>query len=168
MKVSIIAAVAENGVIGKDNDLVWHLPDDFKFFVSKTKGHPVIMGRKTFESLGKPLKNRPNLMVSSNPDYSPDGVSVFQSLKDALEEAAELDKEEVFIIGGANVYKQAFEFSTHMYITKVHSSYEGDTYFPDFGEEWELIEEDPRKADEKHAVDFTFRTYKKTIAQEDK
>lgn len=164
MRISIIAAISENRVIGKDNDLVWHLPEDFKFFKEKTKGHVIIMGRKTYESLGKALKNRTNFVVSRSKDFNPGDAKKFNSLDKALERAKKQEKEEIFIIGGAMIYQQALSFSTHMYLTFVHSEFEGDTFFPEFGDEWELIEEDPRKADEKNAYDFTFKTFKKSSA----
>ncbi len=160
MKISIIAAMAENRVIGKDNDLVWHLPEDFKFFKEKTKEHVIIMGRKTYESLGKALKNRTNVVVSRNPDFSPSDAKKFSSLEDALNFAKKVETEEIFIIGGANIYQQALPISTHMYLTHVHESFEGDTFFPEFGDEWEKIGEDPRRSDEKNAHSFTFTTYK--------
>ncbi len=164
MKISIIAALSENRVIGKDNDLVWHLPEDFKFFKEKTKEHVIIMGRKTYESLGKALKNRTNIVVSRTEEFKPSDAKKYDSLELAMEKARSIEVDEIFIIGGATIYKQALSFCTHMYLTFVHAEFEGDTFFPEFGEEWELVEEDPRKADEKNLYDFTFKTFRRSAS----
>ena len=140
-RISIIAAIGENRVIGKGNTLLWHIPDDLKRFKSLTLGHPVIMGRKTFESiagmLGGPLPGRPNIVVTRDTGWNYQGpslldVSVTHSLKEALEKAGELDKEEVFIIGGAQIYEQALPYADRMYLTLIDDVKEADAYFPPY------------------------------------
>ncbi|HIA35922.1 MAG TPA: dihydrofolate reductase, partial [Flavobacteriales bacterium] len=115
---SILVAVSENGVIGKDNNLVWHLPVDLKFFKEKTSGHHIIMGRKTHESVGRPLPNRVNIVISRSADYTADGCIVVQSLKEAIDTV--VDDSEAFICGGAEIYKQALDVADRMYLTRVH------------------------------------------------
>lgn len=167
MRISIIAAVAENGVIGKDNDLVWRLPDDFRYFKQTTSGHPVLMGRKTFESLGKPLPNRLNILITRNGDYRPEGqstaaVEVTDSLEKAIELARQTGAEEAFIIGGAEIYRQALprggpSLADRLYLTEVKATFEGDTYFPEWNrEEWMEVRRTPHPTDERHAVPFDF------------
>lgn len=157
MLISLIAAVAENGVIGRDNELVWRLPDDFKYFKQTTSHHPVLMGRKTFESLGKPLPNRLNVVITRNEDYRPDGVTVVDSLPKAIEEAQKTGAAEAFVIGGAEIYKQAIPNADRLYLTEVKGSFEGDTRFPAYDKtEWEEVSRQHHPADERHAVAFDF------------
>ncbi|GAB3263821.1 type 3 dihydrofolate reductase [Larkinella harenae] len=157
MQISLIAAVAENGVIGRDNDLVWLLPDDFKYFKQTTSGHPILMGRKTFESLGKPLPNRLNVVITRNANYQPEGTIVVDSLDKALEEARKTGIAEAFVIGGAEIYRQAIPFADRLYLTEVKASFEGDARFPDFNQsDWEELSRRPHPADERHAVPFDF------------
>ena len=129
--VSLIVAMSENRVIGQDNHMPWHISEDLKFFKRTTLGKPVIMGRKTFESIGKPLPERPNLVVTRNPDWSADGVQVFTSLRGALEAAQKLG-EEIIIGGGAEIYRQALPLTDKIYLTYIHKTIEGDTFFPEF------------------------------------
>lgn len=148
MEKVIVAAVAENGVIGKDGDIPWHLPEDLKHFKQLTTGHPVIMGRKTFESLPeshRPLPDRTNVVLSrSGFDHSDESVKSANSLVEAYEISGELD-EVAYVIGGASVYEQALEDADRMVLTEVHEEYDGDTYFPEWSEEsWEEIERDCR------------------------
>ncbi len=160
MKVTLIAAIAENGVIGKDNDLIWHLSDDLKRFKQLTKGHHVIMGRKTFESLGRPLPNRVNIVVSRNANYKAEGAIVVDSLKEALYKAE--GDAQPFIIGGGAIYKQALGLAQTMELTKVHHAFEGDTYFPEFDENtWELVFKEHHPKDEKHQYSFDFLRYER-------
>jgi dihydrofolate reductase len=162
MHVSIIVAVAENGAIGKDNQLLWRLPDDLKRFKQLTLGHPMIMGRKTFDSIGKPLPGRTSIVVTRNTDYQQEGVTVAHSLGQALEIAQEMQVKEVFIIGGGELYEQAKPFADRIYLTKVHTEIPGDTFFtlPDL-RGW--IEKDRvlHETDEKHAFSFEFIDYVK-------
>lgn len=164
MKVSLIVAVAENGVIGKDNDLIWHLPKDMRFFKETTSGHHVIMGRKNFESIPKkyrPLPNRTNIVITRQADYAAEGCVVVNSLEAALAIAKSNGDNEPFIIGGGQIYKLALEGNlvNKVYLTRVHQSFDGDTFFPELSEEWKAIESIDHQADEKHACAFSFITY---------
>ena len=158
--ISIIVAADENNTIGKDNDLIWHLPDDLKFFKQKTSGHAIIMGRKTFESVGKPLPNRVNIIITRDTSFKPEGCIVVHSLTDALTEAAKTD-ENPFIVGGEQIYRLALPLTDVIYLTRVHHEFDGDRHFPDLGDEWKQVESIPHKVDEKHAYSFTFKTYNK-------
>lgn len=127
--ISIIVAVAQNGVIGGSNQLLWHISEDLQRFKKITSGHPVIMGRKTFESLGRPLPNRQNVIITRQGDYHPEGVTVVNSLDEAV--ALFPESEEVFITGGGEIYRQALPMTDKVYLTVVLRDYEGDTHFPD-------------------------------------
>lgn len=158
--VTIIAAVGRNRALGKDNDLIWHLPADLRRFKNLTRGHHVIMGRKTFESLGKPLPKRTNIIVSRNPEFIAEGCIVVNSLETALEKAK--SDQNPFILGGAEIYKQALSFADHMDLTYVHEDFEADAFFPEFDpEEWELIGREDFKKDDENAYDYSFVQYKK-------
>jgi len=163
MKVSLIVAVANNGVIGKDNDLIWHLPKDMGFFKETTLGHHVIMGRKNFESIPerfRPLANRTNVIITRNSDYKAEGCVVVNSVKQALEVAKENRDTQPFIIGGGQIYKLALEANLvdKIYLTKVHHTFDGDTFFPELNNEWKEVNKTVNKADEKHAYDYDFIT----------
>lgn len=160
MKVSLIAAIAENNAIGKGNDLLWHLPDDMKFFRKHTLHHHIIMGRKTFESIGggKPLPKRTSIIVSRQKDYKATGCWVAPTLESALELCPE--DEEVFIIGGGEIYKQSIEFADTLYLTKVKASFDADIFFPEFDQsEWEEVFTEEHPSDEKHKYAFSFHIY---------
>jgi dihydrofolate reductase len=132
--ISIITAVSENGVIGKDNHLPWSFPEDLKYFRETTRGHVVIMGRKTYESMGQALPNRVNIVISRDKNYTLSDALTTLSLDTAIKLAKEKEKNEVFIIGGASIYAQALPLADKLYITKIKGVYEGDTYFPDYAE----------------------------------
>jgi len=162
MIVSAIAAVAENGVIGRNGDLPWHLPDDLKYFQRITKGHHVITGRKNYESIPakyRPLKDRVNIVVSRNATYEAPGALVVDSLAAGLEIAQHANEVEAFIIGGGQIYREALTMRLvdRLYLTIVHSAVEGDTSFPalDPGE-WEEVERTRHEADDRHAHAFSF------------
>ncbi len=158
MIVSLIAAVAANGVIGRDNDLPWHLPDDLKHFKRLTTGHTVIVGRRTWESVGKPLPNRRWIVVTRRPDYAPAGVEVAGDLDRALALAAE--EEEVFVAGGGVLFRDALARADRMYLTHIDAEVEGDAVFPAFEpSDWIVVEENFHPADDRHAYAFTFRRY---------
>lgn len=134
--ISIIAAIGKNRELGKDKKLLWHIPEDMKRFKELTHGHAVIMGRKTFESIGRPLPNRLNFIISRDPNYTPNGVAIVcSSLEDALEKAKEREVNEIFIIGGGQIYKEALVVSDKLYLTVVDASFpDADTYFPEYNE----------------------------------
>ena len=158
--VSAIVAAAENNAIGKGNQLLWHLPNDLRFFKRTTQGHPIVMGRKTYESVGKPLPNRRNIIITRQPDYTVDGAEVVHSLQEALTLC--VGKAEVFIVGGAEIYKQALPILGRIYLTRVHADVIGDAFFPDFAErEWVLVSEESHPADERHAYAYTFMVYER-------
>lgn len=159
--INIVVAKASNNVIGAKNDLIWHLPNDLKHFKSLTSGHPIIMGRKTFESLGRPLPNRTNIVVTRDQNWNAEGIEITSSLVKAIETAKKID-EDVYIIGGGNIYKQAMEFTDVLYITEVHHEFDGDTYFPEIdSEEWEEVDREDFKKDEKHPYAYSFVTYRR-------
>ena len=158
MIVSLVLAMSENRVIGRDGGLPWHLPKDLQHFKKLTVDHTVIMGRKTFDEIKHPLDNRRNVVVSRNPDFQPRGATVVPSLDEAL--ALGATEREVFVIGGGEIFRLALPRADWLYLTIVHASVEGDTYFPSFdATAWALEEEERHEADEKHAYAFTFRTY---------
>jgi len=159
MIVSLIVAATENGVIGKGNDMPWHLPADLKHFKKTTLGHPIIIGRKTFESFGgRPLPKRRNLIITRNPDYCAEGAEVFTSLDEALATCA--GEEEVFICGGAQIYEMAYPLATRYYLTTIHATLEGDTFLPAVDwEDWALSAEEFRPKDEKNAYDLTWKLF---------
>ncbi|NOT09115.1 MAG: dihydrofolate reductase [Gemmatimonadales bacterium] len=158
MIVSLVAAMSENRVIGKGGGLPWRLPKDLQHFKRLTVDHTVIMGRKTFDEVKRPLANRRNVVVSRNPAFQPSGVTVVPSLEEAL--ALGATEREVFVIGGGEMYRLALPRADRIYLTVVHAQVEGDTEFPRFeSEAWALDVEERHEADEKHAFPFTFRTY---------
>lgn len=163
MIISLIVAASDNNVIGKDNHLMWNLPIDMKFFKNTTWGFPVIMGRKTFAELGsKPLSGRQNIVVTRQKSFKADGIVVVNSLEDALFVAREGDTNEIFVIGGGEIYKEALPKANRIYITRVHATLQGDAYFPDFEEKkWNLISSKEVKADDKHEYDFTIQLWEK-------
>jgi dihydrofolate reductase len=158
--LTIIAAVANNNALGKNNDLIWHLPADLKRFKEVTRGHHVIMGRKTFESLDKPLPNRTSIIITRNTDYVAEGCIVVNKLSEAIE-AARPD-ENPFILGGAEIYKQAMEFADVLDLTFIHHEFEADAFFPEIDLlVWEETKRQDFKADERNKYDYSFVQYKK-------
>ena len=156
----IMAAKANNNVIGKDNDLVWHLPADLKFFKQTTKGNTLIMGRKTFESLGNPLPHRDSWIVTRNKDYHAEGIKTFHSLESAIKAAEEKGLEQVFILGGGEIYRQSMELADKLIITEVHQDFEGDTVFPEIdATKWDEVRREDHFADEKNKYDYSFVEY---------
>lgn len=165
MKISMIAAVSANRVIGKDNDLAWHLPDDMKFFKQTTAGHHVLLGRKNWESIPlkwRPLPNRPNIVITRNDKYQADGGTVTNSLENALSIAKEADEEEAFIIGGGDIYRLGLPLSDRMYLTEIDAQIDGDTFFPEWDKlAWIEVSREHHEADERHAFPFDFVVYDK-------
>ncbi|TDO78152.1 dihydrofolate reductase [Flavobacterium chryseum] len=156
--IIMIAAVAENNALGKNNELVWHLPNDFKRFKSLTTNHHIIMGRKTFESFPKPLPNRVHVVITRQTDYNPEGCIVVDSIEKAIAVCPE--DEDSYIIGGGEIYNLALPYSDIIEITKVHHTFEADTFFPEINKnEWQLVESEENFKDEKHLYDYTYETY---------
>ncbi len=157
MQVAVIAAMAENRVIGKDNDLPWRLPADLRHFRSLTLGKPVIMGRRTYESLGKPLPERKNIVVTGNRRYRAAGCTVVHSLEEALRVAAEAP--EVMIIGGATLYAEALPEAHLLYLTLVHQAFAGDVRFPEFDlSRWREVKREDHEPDDRNSIAFSFLT----------
>ena len=160
MTVSLIVAASRNGVIGNKNKLPWHLPADLKRFKQLTLGRPILMGRKTFESIGKPLPGRTNIVITRQPGLQACGASVAHSLEEALRLCE--GQEEVFVIGGASIYKQSISFADKLYITRVHASPEGDTSFPEIKDvDWKMISSEDHSKDEKNEYDYSFTIYER-------
>jgi dihydrofolate reductase len=158
--ITLIAAVAENHALGKNNDLLWHLPKDFKRFKEITSGHYIIMGRKTFESFPKPLPNRTHVIISRHKKVVPDGCIVVENIEKAFEVCPK--DETIFVIGGGEIYKQTIAIADKLDITKVHSSFDAEVFFPEIDLNiWKLESEEFHLKDEKHQFDFTFQTYVK-------
>lgn len=160
--ISIIAAIGNNYELGKDNDLIWHLPADLQHFKKMTSGHYIIMGRKTFESIGKPLPNRTSIIISRNPEYDVAGCLTATSLEAALDLAK--DQEKVFIIGGAQIYQQAMEqkLADQLDITRVEGDFEADAFFPEIrSKDWMEIARDEHQADDKNKYNYAFIRYQK-------
>lgn len=158
--ITIIAAVSENNIIGKDNDLIWHLPKDFKRFKELTSGHFIIMGRKTYESFPKPLPNRTHIIITRDESYGnnlPEHCFSFKSIEDALSFCS--NQKDIYVIGGGEIYKQMMNVSNKIELTRVHTKVVGDTLFPEIDDNWELVEEVKIKKDDKHLYDFTYLTY---------
>ena len=162
MLISFVVAAGTNNVIGKNGKLPWNLPNDLRYFKNVTWAMPVIMGRKSFESLGKPLAGRKNIIITRQKNYHPEGAVAVQSLKDALFVANEMDVKEVFVIGGGEIFKMAWEKANRIYLTRVKMEMEGDTYFPAIDpKEWKLISQKDFEADEKNAYAHSFQVWER-------
>lgn len=161
--ITLIAAAGENNELGKDNDLLWHLPNDFKRFKTLTTGHYIIMGRKTFESFPKPLPNRTHVIITRSKDYdAPYGCLIVNNLEKALEVSPK--NETIYIIGGGEIYKQSINIADCIELTRVHEKFEADTFFPEIDTSlWKLTSSEFHDKDEKHKYSFTFETYHKVI-----
>jgi dihydrofolate reductase len=159
MAISIIAAVAQNGAIGKDNKLLWHIPEDLRRFKQLTSGHAVIMGRKTFDSIGKPLPNRQNIVITkTTQSFDIKEVTFVSSLREALQQA---QGDEVFIIGGESIYRAAMPLAQRLYITQVYAEPEADTFFPTIDSDWQLIDSEEVNVCEKSGLRYSFLTYER-------
>ncbi len=159
MIVSIVVAISQNHAIGKDNKLLWYLPKDLKHFKEITTGHTVIMGRKTYESVGKPLPNRRNIIITRQA-ITIEGCEVVDSVETAL--ALCRDEAEVFIVGGAEIYRQALHLTDRIYLTLIHENFEGDTYFPEIKPDlWKETERQDYEPDEKNLLPYSFITYER-------
>jgi len=162
MKISLVVAAATNDAIGKDNKLLWKLPNDMKHFKNITWGMPVVMGRKTFESLGKPLPGRKNIVITHQRGWKADGTVVVNNLEDALFVAKETDTKEIMVIGGGEIYRMAFEKAKRVYLTRVKVEPEGDTFFPHIDPGvWRLLSQKDHEADEKNAYGYSFQVWER-------
>lgn len=162
MYISLVVAAANNNVIGKDNRLLWHLPNDMKFFKNVTWGMPVIMGRKTFESLGKPLPGRKNIVLSRSSGFQPEGVVVVKSMEDAGFLVKQMDVKEMMVIGGGEIFNMVFEKAKRIYLTRVDAAPEGDAWFPAIDpKEWKLVSKKDHEADARHAFNYSFQVWER-------
>ena len=159
MIISLVVAASDNNVIGKDNQLLWHLPQDLKYFKNVTWAMPVIMGRKTFESLGKPLNGRYNIVITRKRNWQPEGVVVVNDLQAAYKAAEAADTREVFVLGGGEIYAQAIGHANKVHLTRVHAHLEGDTFFPKLDASWQLEYRVDFPNDEKHAYPFSIEVW---------
>lgn len=162
VEIVMIAAIGKNNALGKDNDLIWHLPDDFKRFKQLTTGHKIIMGRKTFESFPKPLPNRTHIIITRDKNYTIDFSSCIVVF--TLEEALDLVQDDTlaYIIGGGEIYDLGMPYADTLEITRVHENFEADTFFPQIDEKlWKLTKEEFHPRDDRHKHEFTYLTYKR-------
>mgnify|MGYP005666370649 CR=1 FL=1 len=158
MIISAIVATAKNNVIGKDNDIPWYLPADLKYFKKTTLNHHIIMGRNCFASIGRPLPKRTNVIITRNPFFVASNALVARSIEEALALAEENGEEEVFVIGGGQIYEASQSFWDRLYLTEVDLEVDGDIFFPELNpKEWKLISETPHQADEKNEYNYTFK-----------
>ena len=158
-EIAIIAAIGYDRELGKDNTLLWHMPADLKYFKKMTMGCPMIMGRKTYDSIGRPLPGRRTLVVTRNIDFSATGTEVYHSLEAALETCKNIPR--VFVAGGAEIYRLAMPLARVMFLTHVHGNFDADTYFPAFSAGWTCVHKEPYPADEQHAFAFTHCEYRR-------
>lgn len=162
MIVSLLVAASENNVIGKDNKLPWHLPNDLKYFKNLTWGMPILMGRKTFDSIGRPLPGRNSIVITHNNDWQHQGVDVVHSIKEAVEKAQSFGVKEIFVIGGAQIFKMSLPSANRIYLTRIHHQFEGDVFFPVISDnEWVLTSERFCAADEKNSYDHTYQIWER-------
>ncbi len=160
--ISFIVAVSENNVIGKDNKLPWYLPTDMKYFKNMTWGMPVVMGRKSFDALGKSLMGRTNIVITRNKNWKADGVEVVQSIDQAITLASQTDAKEIYIIGGGEIFQAAMPSADKIYRTLVHENFEGDAFFPEIKqEEWKLVSNRDCEPDEKNAYALSFQVWER-------
>lgn len=159
--MTIVVAMGSDRAIGKDNQLLWHLPKDLKHFKNLTSGHPVVMGRKTYESIGKPLPNRTNIVVSTKNDWFEEGILIVGSLKEALKFAKKID-ENFYVIGGGTIYEQTIDLADRLEVTEVKATLDADTYFPSISPSvWKKVAEECHEKDEKNDYDFCFQTFER-------
>jgi len=158
--LKILVAFDENRVIGKNNTLIWHLPADLKRFKTLTTGHVIIMGRKTFESIGKPLPNRTTIVISRQADLKIDGAIITHSVEEAILKAKSITREDIFIVGGAEIYALSLALADQILVTQLHDIFDGDAYFPEIpSESWEVTEKERGITDEKNAYQYSYITY---------
>ncbi|MFL6558198.1 MAG: dihydrofolate reductase [Bacillus sp. (in: firmicutes)] len=159
--ISFIVAMDENRVIGKENQLPWHLPEDLKFFKRVTMGHPIAMGRKTHESIGRVLPGRENIVITRQSEYRSEDCTTFTSVEDFVKYCQQ-QNDEIFVIGGAEIFNETFTFADRLYITLIHDEFSGDTFFPEFDpNEWDLVSNEKGIKDDKNPYDYEFRIYER-------
>lgn len=162
LTLSLLVAVSENDVIGKDNKLPWHLPDDLKYFKNLTWAMPILMGRKTFDAIGKPLPGRKSIVITRNNDWRHEGVDVVHSVEEAIDKAGSFGAKEIFVIGGAEIFETTLLKANRIYLTRIHQSFEGDAFFPAIDEgQWMLSSERFCGKDEKNAFDHTYQVWER-------
>lgn len=160
--ISFLVAMDQNRLIGRNNELPWHLPNDLKYFKEVTMGHKIVMGRKTYESIGRPLPGRENIVLSTNPLFHPEGCQVFHQLDEFLSFANQNKAEEIFVIGGAIIFEKLFDYADRLYITEIQEQFDGDTYFPAFDlNSWKLISSKEGVVDEKNIYPHRFLIYER-------
>jgi len=160
--LSLLLAADENNVIGKDNKLPWHLPNDLKYFKNQTWGMPILMGRKTFESIGKPLQGRKSIVITRSKDWKHEGVEVVHSVEEAIEKAKAFDVKEIFVIGGSEIFNTSFDKANRIYLTRIHHRFDGDSYFPEVHtDKWDLVSQRFCAADEKNPYPHTFQVWER-------
>jgi dihydrofolate reductase len=160
--LSLLVAADENNVIGKNNELPWHLPNDLKYFKNQTWGMPILMGRKTFDSIGKPLPGRKSIVITRNRDWKYPGVEVVHSAPEAIEKAKAYGAKEIFVIGGAEIFASSYNMAQRIYLTRVHHQFDGDVYFPEVNaNDWTLVHNRFCHADEKNAWSHTFQVWER-------
>jgi dihydrofolate reductase len=160
--LSLLVAVDENYVIGKDNQLPWHLPNDLKYFKNLTWGMPILMGRKTFESIGKPLPGRKSIVITRDTNWQREGVEVVHSVDQAIDKAKGHDIKEIFVIGGAEIFATSFDQADRIYLTRIHHAFDGGVYFPQISEgEWRLVKSHLSTKDDKNPYDHTFQVWER-------
>ena len=162
MNITLVVAASENNAIGLNNQLLWHLPKDMRFFKNTTWGMPILMGRKTFESMGgKPLNGRLNIIITRNKNWVNEDVTVVHTMEEAIELATKFSYNELLVIGGGEIYEMALPLAQKIWLTRVHTTIEGDVYFPKLNAEWEMVSSTQNAADEKHAFSFDFECWKR-------
>jgi dihydrofolate reductase len=160
--IKILVAFDENRVIGKNNALIWHLPADLQRFKALTTDHVIIMGRKTYESIGKPLPNRTTIVITRQSDYKPAGIIVSNSLEEAILKAKSISREDVYIVGGAEIYQLSLALADQILVTQLHDIFDGDAFFPEISmDTWEIVERERGVTDEKNKFQYSFLTYQK-------
>jgi dihydrofolate reductase len=162
MKLSLLLAASENNVIGKNNQLPWHLPNDLKYFKNLTWGLPILMGRKTFESIGKPLPGRKSVVITRQRGWRQEGVDIVYSVKEAIKRATNYGAKEIFVIGGAEIFKTSLPMADRIYLTRIHQQFEGDVFFSELDEnEWQLASDRFCEKDEKNSYDHSYQVWER-------
>ena len=160
--IKILVAFDENRVIGKNNALIWHLPADLQRFKALTTGHVIIMGRKTYESIGRPLPNRTTIAITRQAEFKPEGIIVSNSLEEAILKAKSISREDIYIVGGAEIYHMSLSLADQILVTQLHDIFDGDTYFPEIPlDAWEVVSRERGVTDEKNTYQYSFLTYQK-------